>query len=468
MSVGSVLPMSQGAKRTSKRRSAVRKVSTEACYIKRNVECKRSSSESSISTIVDVESDSSTENSDLKDEHVLCTFSGKPIEFGDPKEKPMYSYAALIALAINNSEHKRLTLTGIYQWILEKFPYYQNNETSWKNSIRHNLSLKKCFGKVPRDEEVPGKGAWWTILPEFFEDKDKVIGGGSNYPRKRPSSSGLSKSKKPKASLAKVPEKPAIKKVPKREKALDTGKAQSSNSKQKNTYTPLSKSLSLSSTKSELGDTVPLHTLEGNLNVNTTALGSTNPSPKNNLFRRTDNPSLSCSLAELNITQMDLDTASGVAKDFADREVPAVDDIILRQLNIAPLSGKLLNELPVTSRPIQNKPTPQRYCSFSSSSTVSDFGIDIPGDITKLKAEKSGQVDSWENLPSSALASLFTSIVPTDSTSIVKDRSSVSPIVDTASSVSSSLDSEREEKTMADLNEIELFDLDWSLPIENM
>ncbi|XP_059499862.1 forkhead box protein P4-like, partial [Stegostoma tigrinum] len=66
--------------------------------------------------------------------------------------------------AILETPDRQLTLNEIYQWFTRSFAFFRYNTATWKNAVRHNLSLHKCFVRV---ENV--KGSVWTVNELEFE-----------------------------------------------------------------------------------------------------------------------------------------------------------------------------------------------------------------------------------------------------------------------------------------------------------
>lgn len=102
------------------------------------------------------------------------------------------SYADLITKAIQSSPEKRLTLSQIYDWMVQNVPFFKDKGDStssagWKNSIRHNLSLHSRFMRI--QNEGTGKSSWWVINPDAKPGKTPRRRAGSmetkSYEKKR-------------------------------------------------------------------------------------------------------------------------------------------------------------------------------------------------------------------------------------------------------------------------------------------
>jgi len=117
--------------------------------------------------------------------------------------KPPHSYAQLIGMAILSSPEEKLTLSKIYEWIKDRYAFYRFSGGGWQvssalcflsyvltfrqNSIRHNLSLNKCFEKIARRTDEPGKGMKWQIVAEH---RDEFLKKGLSSAKKSRGSSG--------------------------------------------------------------------------------------------------------------------------------------------------------------------------------------------------------------------------------------------------------------------------------------
>ncbi|GMR48006.1 hypothetical protein PMAYCL1PPCAC_18201 [Pristionchus mayeri] len=101
--------------------------------------------------------------------------------------RPPYTYASLIRQAIMDSPECQLTLNEIYNWFTDTFMYFRRNAATWKNAVRHNLSLHKCFARVEQNV----KGAVWTVDDsEFYKRRSQRV----NPTRSTPSTPSMSDS----------------------------------------------------------------------------------------------------------------------------------------------------------------------------------------------------------------------------------------------------------------------------------
>ncbi|KAG5210318.1 hypothetical protein JEQ12_015512 [Ovis aries] len=100
--------------------------------------------------------------------------------------RPPFTYATLIRQAIMESSDRQLTLNEIYSWFTRTFAYFRRNAATWKNAVRHNLSLHKCFVRV---ENV--KGAVWTVDEvEYQKRRSQKITGSPTLVKNIPTSLG--------------------------------------------------------------------------------------------------------------------------------------------------------------------------------------------------------------------------------------------------------------------------------------
>ncbi|XP_059914421.1 forkhead box protein P3 isoform X1 [Gadus macrocephalus] len=90
--------------------------------------------------------------------------------------RPPYTYAYLIRWSILESPLKQRSLNEIYTWFSTMFFYFRHNTATWKNAVRHNLSLHTCFVRMEG-----GKGAVWTVDEREFQRRK-----GPKYHRDQP------------------------------------------------------------------------------------------------------------------------------------------------------------------------------------------------------------------------------------------------------------------------------------------
>jgi hypothetical protein len=80
-------------------------------------------------------------------------------------------------MALKNSRAGSLPVSEIYSFMCEHFPYFKTAPNGWKNSVRHNLSLNKCFEKIEKPVTNGGqrKGCLWAMNPAKISKMDEEV-----------------------------------------------------------------------------------------------------------------------------------------------------------------------------------------------------------------------------------------------------------------------------------------------------
>uniref|UniRef100_A0A8C4R3K3 Fork-head domain-containing protein n=1 Tax=Eptatretus burgeri TaxID=7764 RepID=A0A8C4R3K3_EPTBU len=99
-------------------------------------------------------------------------------------------FSCLIFLAIEEAPAKQLPVRGIYDWIVSRFPYFARAPAGWKNSVRHNLSLNRCFRKVDRGQML-GKGSLWCVDPVFRPSLLEALHKNPHHPQLLQNAGGM-------------------------------------------------------------------------------------------------------------------------------------------------------------------------------------------------------------------------------------------------------------------------------------
>lgn len=95
----------------------------------------------------------------------------------DTESRPQHTLPVILRCAILGSPNRRLTIREIYAAMEAKYPYYKTAGPTWKQSVRHHLSLNRLFERQPRPVTDPGFGSYWTV--------NLTAPPGTKRPRKR-------------------------------------------------------------------------------------------------------------------------------------------------------------------------------------------------------------------------------------------------------------------------------------------
>ena len=91
--------------------------------------------------------------------------------------RPAYTYSCLITLALKNSYTGTMSVSEIYNFICEHFPYFKNAPSGWKDSVRQKLCMNNCFEKIEKSASSVGqwRGCLWARKPREIKRLDNLV-----------------------------------------------------------------------------------------------------------------------------------------------------------------------------------------------------------------------------------------------------------------------------------------------------
>lgn len=84
--------------------------------------------------------------------------------------KPPFSYAMLITYAINSSGTKKMTLSEIYAWICDNFPYYHDAGNGWKVARVSSFSTPCVFPVIDMRRVSPELYQAQPVVEQMFRE----------------------------------------------------------------------------------------------------------------------------------------------------------------------------------------------------------------------------------------------------------------------------------------------------------
>ena len=92
------------------------------------------------------------------------------------QQKPEHTIVTLITMAIRDSPQGQATTGQIYQYIMERYPYYRNCRRDWRGSVRSSLQLNMAFNPHGSAEWRLTDAKYDLIYEENNEKKRKSTG----------------------------------------------------------------------------------------------------------------------------------------------------------------------------------------------------------------------------------------------------------------------------------------------------